>query len=185
MKQKKPIFYADDNTESVGVLLKIRLPYLLLGLVLGIIVSFVTSKFEQVLSQNVRVSFFLPFILYMADAIATQTQSIYSRNLKTGKAKFYMYLIKELSLGLLVGIAFGIISGLVVQVWFSDNKLALSVGLSMFTVLASAPVVALLITQIVQMLHNDPAAGAGPIDSVIQSMLSVLIYGTISSLIFL
>lgn len=182
---KKNFTYADDNTESIPVLLKIRLPYLLLGLGLGIIVSFVTSKFEQVLSQNVRVSFFLPFILYMADAIATQTQSIYSRNLKTGKPKFHIYLIKELSLGLLIGIAFGIISGLVVQVWFADSRLALSVGLSMFAVLASAPVVALLITQIVQMLHKDPAAGAGPIDSVIQSMLSVFIYGTICSLIFL
>ena len=123
--------------------------------------------------------------MYMADAIATQTQCIYSRNLKSGKAKFHIYLIKELFLGLLIGLAFGIISGFVVQVWFNDVRLALSVGLSMFSVIATAPTVAILITQAVQMLHNDPAAGAGPIDSVIQSMLSISIYGTICSLIFL
>ena len=179
------ILYADDNTEPISVLLKIRLPSLLIGLGLGVIVSFATSRFEQVLSQNVKVSFFLPFIMYMADAIATQTQSIYSRNLKSGKVKFYRYLIKELCLGLLIGIAFGIISGAVVQIWFSDNRLALSVGLSMFAVTASAPTVALFITQIMQMLHKDPAASSGPIDSVIQSMLSVLIYGTICSMILL
>lgn len=182
---KKNVIYADDNTESIPTLLKIRLPVLLFGLGLGIVVSFVTSKFEQVLSQNVRVAFFLPFIMYMADAIATQTQSIYSRNLKSGKAIFHKYLIKELTLGVVIGIAFGIISGLIVQMWFSDNRLALSVGLSMFTIMATAPTVALLITQVVQMLHKDPAAGAGPIDSVIQSMCSVLIYGTICSIIFL
>ena len=182
---KKNIIYADDNIEPISVLLKIRLPSLLFGLVLGVFVSFVTSRFEQVLSQNVRVAFFLPFIMYMADAIATQTQSIYSRNLKSGKVKFYIYLIKELLLGSVIGIAFGIISGLVVLIWFADYRLALSVGLSMFSVVATAPTVALLITQVVQKLHKDPAAGAGPIDSVIQSMLSVTIYGTICSLIFL
>ena len=181
----KNILYADDNIEPVSTLLKIRLPSLLLGLGLGVLVSFITSKFEQVLSQNIKVSFFLPFIMYMADAIATQTQSIYSRNLKSGKVKFYRYLIKELFLGLIIGIAFGIISGFVVQIWFGDHKLALSVGLSMFAVTTSAPTVALLITQTIQMLHKDPAAGAGPIDSVIQSMFSVLIYGTICSIIFL
>lgn len=182
---KTNYIYADDNIEPISTLLKIRLPYLLIGLGLGVLVSFVTSKFEQVLSQDVRVSFFIPFIMYMADAIATQTQSIYSRNLKSGKPKFHIYLIKELFFGLLVGIAFGIISGLAVQVWLNNYRLALSVGLSMFSVIATAPTVALLITQIIHMFHKDPAAGGGPIDSVIQSMLSVSIYGTICSFIFL
>ena len=185
MKQKQPIKYADDNTESVLVLLKIRLPSLLVGLGMGVVISFLTSRFEQVLSQNIRVAFFLPFIAYMADSIATQTQSIYSRNLKSGKAKFKIYLIKESCIGLLIGAVFGTISGVVVKLWFSDILLALSVGLSIFTVMATAPIVALLITQALQSLREDPAAGSGPLDSVIQSMLSVLIYGAISSIIFL
>lgn len=182
--KRNPI-YADDNIESIFVLLKIRLPSLLFGLMLGIVVSFITSKFEQVLSQNVKVAFFLPFIMYMADSIATQTQSIYSRNLKSGKAKFHLYLIKEVLLGLVIGILFGAISGFVVQIWFNDIRLTLSVGLSMLAVIASAPTVALLITQVVQMMHKDPAAGAGPIDSAIQSMCTVIIYGAICSMIFL
>ncbi len=182
--KRNPI-YADDNVESIPVLLKIRLPSLLFGLVLGIVVSFITSRFEQVLSHNVKVAFFLPFMMYMADAIATQTQSIYSRNLKSGKVKFHIYLIKELLLGFIVGVVFGTISGFVVQIWFHDIHLTLSVGLSMLAVISSAPTVALLITQTIQMMHKDPAAGAGPIDSVIQSMCTVLIYGTICSMIFL
>lgn len=182
---KRNSIYADDNTESISTLLKIRLPSLTFGLILGVFVSFITSRFEQVLSHNVRVAFFLPFIMYMADAIATQTQSIYSRNLKSGKAIFHIYLFKELLLGSTIGIVFGILSGIFVQLWFADYKLALSVGLSMFTVTFTAPIVALLITQTVQMLHKDPAASSGPIDSVIQSMFSVIIYGTICSIIFL
>ena len=185
MKQKNSITYADDNTESIPLLLKIRLPSLVIGLGMGILISFATSRFEEVLLHNVKVAFFLPFVIYMADAIGTQTQSIYSRNLKSGKAKFHIYLIKESWLGFVFGIAFGIISGLVTQLWLGDNLLALSVGLSMFTAIVFAPIVALLITKIVQSLREDPAAGAGPIATVIQDMLSVLIYGAISSIIFL
>ena len=185
MKHKKPILYANDDTESVSLLLKIRLPSLIIGLGMGIIISFLTSRFEQVLLQNVRVAFFLPFIVFMADATGTQTQSIYSRNLKTGKVKFYRYLIKETFIGLVLGIAFGVISGLVVKWWFADNLLALSVGLSMFIAVAVAPLVALLTTQTMQSLREDPAAGAGPITTVIQDMLSVLIYGMVCSIIFL
>lgn len=185
MKQKDGIEYADDNTESVAVLLKIRLPSLILGLAMGIVISFATSRFEEVLAHNVKVVFFLPFIVYMADAIGTQTQSIYSRDLKTGRAKFHSYLIKELFIGLLLGVIFGSISGLVVDWWLTDRLLSLSVGLSMFAAVTLAPLVALLITQATQSLHEDPAAGAGPITTVVQDMISVIIYGTISSIIFL
>lgn len=185
MNHHKPIKYADDDTESVRDLLKIRIPSLVVGLGLGIIISFLTSRFEEVLAHNIQVAFFLPFIVYMAAAIGTQTQAIYSRDLKTGKAKFHTYLIKESFLGLVVGIAFGIISGLIVHWWLADSLLAVSVGLSMFAAVASAPLVALLITEVLQLLREDPAAGAGPIATVFQDMISVLIYGLISSLILL
>src|SRR5574344_1766808 len=79
--------YADDNYEPIKTLCRLRLPSLIIGLVLGICISFVTSNFEEVLSQNVQVAFFMPFVVYIADAIGTQTETIYSRNLKTGKAK--------------------------------------------------------------------------------------------------
>lgn len=185
MKRKNRIIYADDDTEPVDVLLKIRFPPLLLGLGMGIVISFATSRFEEVLAHNVKIAFFLPFIVYMADAIGTQTQSIYCRDLKTGRAKFYKYLIKESLIGLLLGIVFGSVSGLVTQWWLSEKLLSLSVGLSMFVTVTFAPLVALLITQATQFFHEDPAAGAGPIATVIQDMLSVIIYGTISSVIFL
>jgi len=62
---------------------------------LGIIISFITSRFEEVLSSNIQVAYFMPFIVYIADAIGTQTESIYSRNLKNKKTKFITYLHKE------------------------------------------------------------------------------------------
>src|SRR3990167_6221814 len=123
---EKYIQYADDDTESVRVLLKIRLPSLFVGLGLGVVLSFLTSRFEEVLSQNIHVAFFLPFIVYMAAAIGSQTQSIYSRDLKTGRAKFHTYLVKESFLGIALGAIFGVISGFIAEWWLADSLLASS-----------------------------------------------------------
>jgi len=185
MKPRKPTIYANDDTESTPTLLRLRIPSLFLGLFLGIGLSFITSQFENVLARNVPVIFFLPFIVYMADAIGTQTQNIYARNLKTGKAKFHNYLIKESSLGCLFGIIFGLLSAFLIIWWRGDNLLAASVGLSMFGAAISAPTIALLTTEWLSELGEDPAVYAGPIVTVIQDAISVVIYGVVCSRLLL
>lgn len=185
MKHLKSIMYADDDTESTPTLLRLRIPSLFLGLVLGFVVSFAVSRFEQVLSQDVRVVFFLPFIVYMAAAIGAQTQNIYSRDLKTGKARFHNYLIKESSLGCMFGVIFGVVTGLLVEWWLVDSLVAASIGLSMFGAALSAPIVALLTTEGLERLGEDPAVYAGPIATVIQDTISVIIYGVVCSQILL
>lgn len=128
---------------------------------------------------------FLPFIVYIVDAINTQTETIYIRDLKTGRAKFSNYLQKELLLSLIFGLIFGIISGGIAYIWLKNSLLSMTVFISSFIVIFSAPLVALIIPQIFLYLRNDPAAGSGPIATVIQDMLSVIIYGTTASIIIL
>jgi len=183
--KKKATLYADDDYESVGTLLRLRAPSLFIGLLLGVGISIVTSRFEEVLSQNIQVAFFLPFIVYVADAIGTQTEAIYSRDLKSGKAKFSNYLRKEFFLGIIFGIVFGIFSGAIILFWLKNTLLAVSVASATCLTIAVAPIVALLVTYIFQSLHDDPAANSGPITTVIQDMTSVLIYGVVSSIIIL
>ncbi len=184
MKDTK-IQYADDDTTSVKRLMQMRLPSLALGLLLGIFLSFVTSNFEEVLTKNIRVAFFIPFIVYMADAVGTQTQNIYARDLKTGKASFKKYLLKETILGIIFGGLSAVMSASIIIIWFGSVELMFAVSLSMFGAIALAPVVALLVTELLQLEHLDPAVGAGPIATVIQDTLSVFIYGFIASLIVL
>lgn len=181
----KKILYADDDYESIRVLLKLRAPSLILGLILGIGISFITSNFEEVLSRNIQVAFFLPFIVYIAAAVGTQTEAIYSRDLKTGKAKFGNYFRKELTLGVIFGLMFGAFSGGIALLWLKNDLLALSIAIASFIAIAVAPLVALLITHIFQFMRKDPAAGSGPIATVIQDMISILIYGIVSSAILL
>lgn len=185
MTTKNKLQYADDDYESVGTLFAIRGPSLLLGLILGIGISFVTSSFEKVLEKNVQVAFFLPFVVYIADAIGTQTEAIYTRDLKSGRAKFSNYLRKELALGIIFGVLFGGVSGLISLLWLHNQLLSLSVAVACFLAITTAPLVALIVAHTIQAMHKDPASGTGPIATVIQDLLSVVIYGAVASVILL
>lgn len=183
--QAPKTIYADDDTESVSLLLRLRVPPLILGLFLGLGVSLLTSRFEEVLETDVHVAFFIPFIVYIADAVSSQTDTIYGRDLKNRHAHLRNYLIKESLLGLCLGIIFGAASVLVVHLWLKDLMLALAVGISTFLAVSVAPVIALLVTHLLHQFHEDPAVSAAPIATVIQDAISIVIYGIISSVILL
>ncbi|HEY4504308.1 MAG TPA: magnesium transporter, partial [Candidatus Paceibacterota bacterium] len=119
------------------------------------------------------------------DAVGTQTQSIYVRDLRSGKASFIKYLFKESALGVLFGVIFGALLFVIIYFWFESIELAGAVSLSLIGAVASAPIVALGVSELLQIEHSDPAVGAGPIATIIQDTLSVLIYGLIASAIIL
>ena len=184
MPKKSPIVYAVDS-KKVFLLFRLRLPALLVGLVLGLGISFLTSRFEDVLAHDIRTAFFLPFIVYLADAIGTQTEAIYVRDLKSGRARFHEYLAKESLLGLIFGLIFGAASAVVAWYWLADQPLALSVGLATMISATLAPPTALIISQTIFHFHQDPAAESGPIATVVQDMISVVVYGIVCSIILL
>jgi magnesium transporter len=184
-KKEKKRVYADDDTSSLSELFKLRIFPLLIGLFLGLGISFITSRFEEVLSRNIALAFFLPLIVYLADSIGTQTQTIYIRDLRTGKANFKNYLVKETLLGIIFAFIFSVISCFVIFFWFKSLLLTLSIGISIFLVISIAPVMALCVTKVVYYFREDPAVAAGPIGTVIRDIISVVIYGYVSSLLIL
>lgn len=182
-KKRKRILYANDATESVRLLLRIRLPWLILGLALSLGTAAVVSHYEEILSLDAHVAFFMPLIVYVSDAVGTQTATIYIRNLNQKQAKFTTYIIKELCLGLSIGAIFGVITAIVTHFWLGDNNLALAVGIALFFSITCATVFALVFAAILNKLKTDPATGADPIVTVIQDIISLMIYFWVVSLI--
>lgn len=175
----------DDQKERISLLIEHRLPWLLLGLIGGIVATIFSSQFEMLLSENIQLAFFIPVIVYMADAVGTQTETVFVRNLAREKVQFHIYLFKELLLGIVLGGFFGFIAGLFSYFWFHQFQQSFVIGLSMFLTMATAPAVALVVPSIIQKEHKDPAVGAGPFTTVIQDLLSLIIYFTIATLIIL
>ncbi len=175
----------DDTTEGINLLIQHRLPWLLLGLVGGILSMFLSSRFEELLSRNIQLVFFIPVIVYMADAVGTQTQTIYIRNLGREKVNFYTYLFKEFFTGIALGSIFGSILGVIAFLFFNSYATGFTVGLAMAAGIGTAPIVALIVPNILQKIQTDPALGGGPFTTILQDLLSLIIYLTIASLILL
>lgn len=177
-------FHLEDvNKERLGLLLKERFPWLLVGLFGGIASTIIVSSFQDILSKNIQLAFFLPVIVYMSDAIGTQTETIYIRNLAKFKDNFFKYLVKEMLIGLSFGSFFGLLIAVFAFIWFQSESVALSVGLAMFINATIAPLIALGVTEILFKERTDPALGGGPFTTIIQDIISLSIYLMIATAI--
>ena len=185
MSNRRVVTYANDSTGSVSLLLRLRVPWLVIGLVLGAGLSLIVSRFEKGLSENVSLVFFMPFIVYMSDAVGTQTEAIYIRNANKSKYAFSKYLAKEAALGLSLGIIFGLIAFVFAEMWIKNTGVAFSVGLAMMINLTLAPILALCIAVLLKKEHQDPALGSGPFATVLQDGLSLLVYFAVAALIII
>lgn len=173
----------DDAKERLSSLIEERLPWLVLGLFGGIVVTLLVSRFENILASNISFAFFLPVIVYMSDAIGTQTENIYVRNLAKFRDSFFEYFIKELAVGLVFGAIFGILLGAFAKLWLGSLNVALTVAIAMLINGIIAPIIALVVPELLFKEHKDPALGAGPFTTILQNLISLLIYLLVATLI--
>ena len=88
-------------------------------------------------------------------------------------------------MGIILGVVTSAIVFVSIIIMFDSTKLASAVSLGILAAVITAPLIALLVTEFLELEHTDPAVGAGPISTVIQDAVSVLIYGLIATSIIL
>ncbi len=184
MKVEK-IQIEDDDKESMSLMIRHRLPWLVVGLIGGMLATLLSSRFEETLKKNIHLAFFIPVIVYLADAVGTQTESVYIENLTRRKVHFRVYLLKEFILGNTIGAFFGLLSGLFAFLWFGSVETAFTVGYAMFVTMGIAPIIALIVPTIIWREHKDPTVGTGPFVTVLQDLISLSMYFYIASIIIL
>ena len=161
--------------ESVTRRLWHRLPWLLLGLAGAMASALIVGAFESRLDENVALAFFIPAIVYMADAVGTQTETVLIRALAAGvtvREVVRRELLTGLVLGTLIGAAFLPFS---LAVW-GDAEVAVAVALALFASSSIATLVAMVLPAAFQRLGRDPAFGSGPLATVLQDLLSIVVY---------
>lgn len=184
-QEKQKEHWEDETTEPVRHMLSHRIPWLALGLLGGIITSLIVSRFEEILSADIRLAFFIPLIVYLSDAVGTQTESIYVRTIALKKINFFKYIVKESALGLSLGVIFGFAVGIFAVYWLHSVAIGFTVGITMLINLTLAPLLALTIPALLYREHADPALGAGPLATIIQDLISLLVYFVVAFFIIL
>lgn len=155
-----------------------RLPWLLLGLVGASMSAWMMHGFEGAIERTVELAFFVPGVVYLADAVGTQTETIVIRAFALNVPMRAM-LLPQAAIGLVLALCIGAASIPGVLLFFGDERLALAIGLAAFCACATASIVALVTPWLLQRRGGDPAYGSGPMGTVIQDILSLAIYITI------
>jgi magnesium transporter len=157
-----------------------RIPWLLVGLVGALISADLVGAFEEQLEEAVVLAFFIPGIVYLADAVGTQTETVVIRGLSVGVGLRQM-VRPELLSGLLIGLALSLTFFPMALFRWRDGEVAIAVSLSLLAACSVATVIAMVLPWVIRRLGKDPAFGSGPLATVIQDLLSILIYFVIAS----
>jgi magnesium transporter len=156
-----------------------RLPWLLVGLAGAVLAAAIVGGFEEQLSRNVLLAFFIPGIVYMADAVGTQTETLVIRGLSVG-VSIRRVVVGELLTGVVVGAILGAVFLPIGLLAWGDAEVAVSVSLALFSASSVATLVAMALPTVLHHLKVDPAFGSGPLATVVQDLLSILIYFAIA-----
>ena len=153
-----------------------RLPWLLLGLMGSMGAGSVVAGFERTIETHISVVFFMPIIVYLADAIGTQTEAVAVRGLSLSHTPIKNLLTGELRTGLLIGLSLGILIFPYVFLTSWDIRLACAVSLAVVIAGGFATTIGFLLPWLLSCIGKDPAFGSGPVATIIQDVLSLLIY---------
>jgi len=156
-----------------------RLPWLVVGLIGSGLAALLVAGYENQLRADVSLAFFLPGIIYLADAVGTQTETLIIRGLSVG-VSMRATLLREIVTGVAIGASLALLF-LPIGLLTLDPSVVVVVGLSLFCACTVATSIATALPALLSRLGTDPAYGSGPLATVIQDLLSIVIYFAIAS----
>lgn len=165
--------------------LRFRLPWLLFGLLGSVLATFIMARFETALSTRPSIAFFVPGLVYLADAIGTQAEAVAVRGLSLSHAGLGFLIGGEIRTGILIGLVLAALTFPCVWLAFGDVYLALAVASALVVAGGIATTIGLFLPWLLERLGSDPAYGSGPLATIIQDLLSLLTYFIIVSALIL
>jgi len=173
--------------DRIFELLKARLPWLLIGLMGGILGALVLGSHEHALSKVTELAFFIPLIAAMAGNVGVQSSSIVVQSIASGVKDMESAgtrIFKEL-LGALTT-AFIFASLIFIYNYFSQGNMNLtySVSISLFIVIIFASVFGSVIPMLLYRFKIDPALATGPFITTMNDIIGLFIYLIIGKMFF-
>ena len=165
---------------------KARLPWLFASWIGGVVAILIIGYFETMLTSIVALAAFIPVIIGMGGNIGTQSSTIVVRGIATGRIDFsgdLKLILKELSVGLILGGLYGLLLGTLAYFFFSNAPatLGLVVGLSICASMVIATSIGTVVPLLLRKLDVDPAIATGPFVTTTIDILGVGIYFLIAS----
>ena len=160
---------------------RMRIPWLFASWVGGILAAFIIGIFDDVLKSTIALAAFIPVIMGMGGNIGTQSSTMIVRGLATGRVSIensVKILFKEIRVGLILGILYGLLLGVFAIFQFIDVSpmIGVVVGLSICISMIIAATIGSLVPLILNRFEIDPAIATGPFVTTAIDILGVAFY---------
>jgi len=172
-----------DQNDGLFAMTRARLPWLLVGLVGGILTSTVVGRNEGELSLIPQLAFFMPLIGAMGGNVGVQSSAIVVQGLANSSlpGTLLQRLSRELGVGLLNGMLCA--TAILVYSWAAGHGLmfAVAVGSSLLSVIIFASLFGTAVPWVLNHYGIDPALATGPFITTTNDILGLSIYFAIAN----
>jgi len=158
---------------------KRRLPWLAFNMAWAFLAVAVVNAFEPTIAKLAALAVFMPMIAGQGGNAGVQTATIVVRSMALGEVHLrdlLRLLRKEVLMGMIKGVTFGTIVGLVAWLWKDNATLGFVAGVALFLNMIVAGLGGVLIPMTLRRLGMDPATVAGVFDTVLTDIMGFLIF---------
>jgi len=158
---------------------RMRLPWMAANVFLNLGAVAIITGFEETIAAVAILAAFLPMITDMGGNVGIQSLSVAIRSLALGEVRvrdFSRAIRKELIVGIVNGIALGLLFAVVATVWQGNPLIGILAGAALCTNVLVAGVVGGTLPFLIKRLGKDPAMMTGPILTTITDITGVTIY---------
>ena len=173
-----------DSSDNIVTLTRARLPWLLIGLMGGIMGAEVIGIFD-IENTNRKLYFFTPLIAAMGGNVGVQSAAIIVQGLASnnlGMDSIAQRLMKELGVALLNGIICSVLIMIITSLIGYPNSISFTVSISLMAVIIFAALFGTFIPLVLDKYKIDPALATGPFITTVNDVLGLFIYFMIGKL---
>lgn len=168
---------------SAWYAIRLRILFLIVTLIGGMLVGGVIERFEEILDAVVAAAIFIPLVMDMGGNVGTQSTTIFARGLAWNHInvnRFMPYLLREARIGAMMGLILGLVAGVISYFWQGAPndipQLGLAVGVSLFCVIVLGALLGAILPWIMLKFGFDHAPGADPFITTIKDFTGLWIY---------
>ncbi|MEX0409170.1 magnesium transporter [Aquibium sp. LZ166] len=177
----------EELSDTVRATSRSRTPWLLVNLGTAFLSASVIGLFDATIEQMVALAVLMPIVASMGGNAGTQTMTVTVRALATRDLDIYnagRIIRREAAVGLINGVVFAILIGLVAGLWFQNPGLGAVIALAMVINMMAAALGGILIPLLLDKFGADPAIASSVFVTMVTDVIGFFSFLGLASLWF-
>jgi magnesium transporter len=178
----------EEISDNVWEITRRRFPWLAVNLATAVIASLVIGLFEDTIAEVVALAILMPIVASMGGNAGTQTLTVAVRALATRdltQTNASRVVGREVAVGLINGLGFAVIMGIVAWVWFDQPMIGLVIAAAMVVNLAAAALAGILVPILLDKVGADPALASGTFVTTVTDVVGFFVFLGLAAMVLL